>query len=84
VSRASVIALVGGVLLAGCASTKDIDLSKVEPQCGARCTDNYQQCTNRPGYLFFPIEVQRQCVSSLRLCAQACPARGPVSAKALD
>jgi hypothetical protein len=61
--------------LAACASTKDVHLERVEPACGHSCAVEYQECTNRPGYLFFPIEVQRQCVSALKLCAQACPAR---------
>ena len=67
--------LLVAVVVAGCASTKDVDLSKVEPQCGQKCAASYQECTNRPGFILFPIEVHNQCVGSLKLCASACPAR---------
>jgi hypothetical protein len=70
---ASIVAIV--FALAGCASTKDVDLSKLEPQCGQKCAASYQECTNRPGFILFPIEVHNQCVGSLKLCASACPAR---------
>lgn len=61
------------LLLAGCASTKDIDLSKVDPACGQTCSANYSECLSR--FTFFPIHSQHVCTDSLRLCAQACPAR---------
>jgi hypothetical protein len=60
-------------LLAGCASTKDIDLSKVESGCGQACSANYSNCLS--GFSMFPIQRQRECTSALRLCASACPAR---------
>jgi hypothetical protein len=65
--------ITGTSLLAGCASTKDIDLSKVDPQCGQTCSANYSNCVSK--FTFFPLEVQHQCTDALRLCAQACPAR---------
>lgn len=57
----------------GCASTKDIDLSKVEPACGQACSNNYSACLAR--FTIFPIERQHECTAALRLCAQSCPAR---------
>jgi hypothetical protein len=62
------------LVLAGCASTKDIDLSKAEPQCGQSCSANYSTCVSK--FTFFPLETQHQCTTALRLCAQSCPARG--------
>jgi hypothetical protein len=61
------------VMLTGCASTSDIDLSKVEPACGQACTKNYSDCLG--SFTFFPIQAQHQCTDALRLCAQTCPAR---------
>jgi hypothetical protein len=62
------------VVLAGCASTKDIDLSKVESGCGQSCSVHYSDCVSK--FTFFPLETQHQCTTALRLCAQSCPARG--------
>jgi hypothetical protein len=64
---------IAALLLAGCASTKDIDFSKVEPACGQTCSTNYNECLSR--FTFFPIMMQHECTDALRLCAQACPAR---------
>lgn len=61
------------VALAGCVSTSNIDLSKVEPACGQQCSTNYSACGQN--FTFFPIMQQNACVDALRLCAQACPAR---------
>lgn len=61
------------VLLTGCASTSDIDLSKVESKCGQQCSANYSQCVG--GFSFFPIHTQHVCTDSMRMCAQSCPAR---------
>jgi hypothetical protein len=60
-------------MLTGCASTKNIDLTKVDPQCGQTCSGTYSECVSK--FTFFPLEVQHQCTDALRLCAQACPAR---------
>ena len=61
------------LLLAACASTKDIDLSKVESHCGQTCSANYSECLSR--FTFFPLQGQHQCTAAMKLCAQACPAR---------
>jgi len=61
------------IWLSGCASTKDIDLSKVEPACGQTCRTNYNECLSR--FTLFPIQMQHECTTALRLCAQSCPAR---------
>lgn len=65
--------LLASALLTGCASTADIDLSKVESTCGQACTANYSSCLS--GFTMFPIQRQHECTSALRLCAQSCPAR---------
>ena len=61
------------LLLAGCASTTEIDLSKVESACGQACSAKYADCGQ--GFSMFPIMRQHQCVDALRVCAQSCPAR---------
>jgi hypothetical protein len=67
--------LFAATTLVACASTKDVDISHVDADCGHSCAVNYQECTNRPGFILFPIEVHNQCVGALRLCASACPVR---------
>jgi hypothetical protein len=67
------LSFTAAVALAGCASTKDVDLSKLEPACGQTCSTNYSTCVSR--FTFFPLETQHQCTDALKLCAQACPAR---------
>lgn len=62
-------------LLSGCASTADIDMSKVDPKCGQSCAANYSTCVGK--FTFFPIMVQHECTDALRLCAQTCPTRTP-------
>jgi len=62
------------VFLSGCASTSDIDLSKVEPTCGKECSANYSTCLSK--FSLFPIHQQNVCTDALKLCAQSCPARG--------
>lgn len=61
------------ISLTGCASTSDIDLSKVDTNCGQSCTKNYSDCLGK--FTLFPIQAQHQCVDALRLCAQTCPPR---------
>jgi hypothetical protein len=61
------------LVLGGCESTSDIDLSKVDSQCGQTCSANYSACLSR--FTFFPIQAQHECTDALRLCAQSCPAR---------
>ena len=65
--------LTASLCLAACASTSGIDLSKVEPQCGQNCSANYSTCVSK--FTIFPLEVQHQCTTALKLCAQSCPAR---------
>jgi hypothetical protein len=66
------------MLLAGCASTADIDTSKVDPDCAHSCSANYSECLGK--FTLFPIEAQHQCTDAMKLCVQACPARGSVAA----
>lgn len=68
------IAVIAGMgLLAGCASTSNIDLSKVESACGQTCSANYSECLSK--FTFFPLQAQHQCTDALKLCAQSCPPR---------
>lgn len=69
----SILALVSLSGFVGCASTADIDLSKVESKCGQTCAANYSECLGK--FTLVPIQAQHQCTAALRLCAQACPAR---------
>jgi len=59
--------------LSGCASTADIDMTKVEPACGHSCSTDYSQCLSQ--FTIFPIQAQHQCTDALRLCVQSCPPR---------
>jgi hypothetical protein len=59
--------------LGACATTSDIDLSKVESKCGQQCSASYSECVSK--FSFFPIHEQHVCTDALRLCAQSCPAR---------
>jgi hypothetical protein len=61
------------LIFSGCASTADIDMSRVESQCGRACTANYSECLD--GFTLFPIMAQHECTDALRLCAQSCPAK---------
>jgi len=70
----SIAALVG---LFGCASTADIDMTKVESNCGQGCTRTYSECLGK--FTFFPIQAQHQCTDAMRLCANSCPVRSPQS-----
>ncbi len=70
------------LLLAGCASTADIDTSKVEPDCAHSCSANYSECLGK--FTLFPIQAQHQCTDAMRLCVQACPTRGAATAPAPD
>ncbi len=63
----------GLCVLGGCASTADIDLSKLEQGCAQTCSTNYSQCLAQ--FTIFPVQAQRQCVDALRLCTQTCPRR---------
>ena len=70
-----VLLAMGALALAGCASTSDIDLSKVDSKCGQTCSANYSDCLGK--FTLFPIQAQHQCTDAMRLCAQSCPARQP-------
>lgn len=78
--RIRLLVLVSSILiiLLGCASTSDIDLSKVERSYGQTCTKTYSEYLGK--FTLFPIQTQQQCTDALRLCAQSCPARAPVVA----
>lgn len=69
------ILILAASILAGCASTANIDLSKAESTCGQTCSANYSQCVSR--FSMTPFLQQHTCTDALRLCAQSCPARTP-------
>lgn len=56
------------LILTSCASTSDIDLSKVNSACGQSCSQRYSECVSK--FTFFPIMVQNECTDALRLCAR--------------
>ncbi|MFM0062937.1 SHOCT domain-containing protein [Paraburkholderia aspalathi] len=66
------------VLLAGCASTAAIDTSKVDSDCAHSCSANYSECLGK--FTLFPLMAQHQCTDAMKLCVQACPARGAAAA----
>ena len=51
-SATKVLAFGACLLVAGCASTSDINLSKVQPACGQQCSANYSQCLG--SFTFYP------------------------------
>lgn len=61
------------LVLAGCADISDVDLSRVETNCGQGCARDHSACVSR--FTIFPIRQERVCSNALRLCTQACPAR---------
>lgn len=61
------------VLLAGCASTKDIHLDRLEPTCAHSCSTTYSDCLSK--FSLFPIERQNECTDALKLCADSCPSK---------
>lgn len=65
--------LASSLVLTACASTSDIDLSKVESACGQQCSARYSECLSK--FTFFPIHEQHVCTDALHFCAQSCPAR---------
>ena len=67
------ILTLAALALAGCASTADVDLSKVETKCGQTCSANYSECVGK--FTFMPIYNQNSCSVGLKLCAQSCPPR---------
>lgn len=70
---ARLISLLVATLLFGCASTADIDVSKVDSTCGQTCSANYSSCGQQ--FTIVPIMQQNQCVDALRMCVRSCPAR---------
>ncbi|MFM0718036.1 SHOCT domain-containing protein [Paraburkholderia strydomiana] len=64
------------MVLAGCVSAPDLDLSKVDPACSQRCSSEYSTCTT--GFKLFPLVAQAHCNESLKVCAATCPASQPV------
>ncbi len=59
-------------VLVGCASTSDIDLSKLETNCAHDCTKTYSNCVSNYT-VNSHVLLQRACTDALRLCAQTCP-----------
>lgn len=61
------------LILAGCANTPNVDLSKVETTCGQKCAASYSECSGK--FSLTPIYTQSACSSALQVCAQSCPPR---------
>lgn len=71
--KSRLAAVMAASLIAGCASTADINTSQAEAQCAERCSSTYSECLGK--FTFFPIMLQHQCTDAMRLCVNACPAR---------
>jgi hypothetical protein len=64
------------LLLTGCAySIKDIDTSKVEPNCGRQCTMTYSSCVSGGNQVGFKTETLRACREGYAACVNTCPAK---------
>ena len=64
------------LLLTGCAySIKDIDTSKVEPNCARQCTMTYSSCVSGGNQVGFKTETLRACREGYAACVNTCPAK---------
>lgn len=60
--------------LAGCAySIKDVDVSKVEPNCARECTKTYSSCISCGNQIGFKTETLRACKEGYEACISTCP-----------
>jgi hypothetical protein len=66
------------LVLTGCVSAPDLDLSKVDSACSQRCSSEYSNCT--AGFKLFPLVAQAHCNESLKVCIASCPTSQPVIA----
>ncbi len=70
------VLILGAVALTGCAySIKDIDVTKVEPECGRQCTTTYSSCVQGGPIIGSKMETLRACREAYAACVQTCPAK---------
>jgi len=63
-------------VLFGCAySIKDIDVSKIEPNCARQCTTIYSSCVSGGNQVGFKTETLRACKEGYEACINTCPAK---------
>jgi hypothetical protein len=60
------------LVVSGCVSTNDVDVTKTEPVCARQCTANYSACVSTPS-VGTPTVLFYQCKEALKLCLQTCP-----------
>jgi hypothetical protein len=58
----------------GCAySIKDIDVTKVQPDCARQCTVTYSSCIQGGPIIGSKMETLRACREAYAACIQTCP-----------
>ncbi len=66
--------IMGTMAIGGCAhSTKDIDLSKVEPACAQRCSISHSRCASEMNMMSSPM--MSKCNEAYDTCVGTCPAK---------
>lgn len=62
--------------LSSCAySIKDIDVTKVQPECARHCTETYSSCIQGGPIIGSKMETLRACREAFAACVQTCPAK---------
>jgi hypothetical protein len=70
-----VVGLVALMSGAGCAySIKDVDISRVQPDCARQCTVTYSSCIQTGPIIGSKMETLRACHDAYAVCIQTCPA----------
>jgi hypothetical protein len=70
----TVIGLAALTLMAACAySIKDIDVTKVQPDCARQCTVTYSSCIQGGPIIGSKMETLRACREAYAACIQTCP-----------
>jgi hypothetical protein len=70
-----VLGLIGVVLsLNGCAySIKEVDTSRVTPECVRQCSTTYSSCVSGGNQVGFKTETLRACRDAYEICVNSCP-----------
>lgn len=62
------------IALPGCSySIKDIDVSKLEPDCVRECSKTYSGCVSEGNQVGFKTETLRACREGYVVCTNTCP-----------
>ena len=65
------ILVVLALVLAGCVSLADVDVSGKDPVCARGCTESYSTCAGRA----LSPTILSACKEALQLCLKTCPTK---------